>query len=131
MLALDGDRVVGGAMIGLPDAAASMIQFFDSGAPAPTDRLALLFGRALPGATPTADPGRLPASAVVCRCNTVTKGALVAAWRAGAREVAELGRVTRATTGCGSCAEAVQGICGWLAESDPPALTPVRAEGAA
>jgi assimilatory nitrate reductase electron transfer subunit len=130
-LALHGDRVVGGAMIGLPDAAASMIQFFDTGMPAPADRLGLLLGRALPGAPETADPGHLPASAVVCRCNTVTKGALVAAWRAGATDVPALSRATRAGTGCGSCGDTVRGICAWLAESDPPVISPVREEGAA
>ena len=130
-LALRDDRVVGGAMIGLPEAAASMIQFYDSGRPAPSDRLGLLFGRALPAAATTADPGHLPASAVVCRCNTVTKGALVTAWRSGATDAAALARATRATTGCGSCGDAVRGICAWLAESDPPALTAVTEEGAA
>jgi assimilatory nitrate reductase electron transfer subunit len=130
-LALHGDRVVGGAMIGLPEAAASMIQYYDTGQPAPADRLGLLFGRALPGAPETADPGRLPASAVVCRCNTVTKGALVAAWRAGHTDVSALSRATRAGTGCGSCGDTVRGICAWLAESDPPTLTPVPEEGAA
>ncbi len=130
-LALQGDRVVGGTMIGLPDAAASVIQFYDTGQPAPADRLGLLLGRALPGAPETADPGRLPASAVVCRCNTVTKGALVTAWRAGATDVAALGRATRAGTGCGGCGDAVRGICSWLAESDPPSLSPVPEEGAA
>ncbi len=129
-LALHGDRIVGGAMIGLPDAAASMIQFFDTGAPAPNDRLGLLLGRALPGAPETADPGRLPATAVVCRCNTVTKGALVAAWRGGATEVGSLARATRAGTGCGSCGDAVQGICAWLADADPPEAEPIQ-EGAA
>ena len=127
-LALHGDRVVGGTMIGMPDAAASMIQFYDTGMPAPVDRLGLLLGRALPGAPETADPGRLPASAVVCRCNTVTKGALVAAWRAGATDVAALSHSTRAGTGCGSCGDAVRGICTWLAESDPPVLTAVKQE---
>ena len=141
-LALHGDRVVGGAMIGLPEAASSMIQYYDTGQPAPSDRLGLLFGRALPGAPETADPGRLPASAVVCRCNSVTKGALVAAWRDGHTDVGAVARATRATTGCGGCGETVRGICAWLAESDPPTpsgaprseqtvLTPVREEGAA
>ena len=134
-LALDGDRVVGGAMIGLPDAAASMIQFYDSGSPAPSDRLGLLLGRALPGPPVTADPGHLPASAVVCRCNTVTKGALVRAWRAGATHPVALGRATRAGTGCGGCRDAVEGICAWLAASEPVDLVPVTAvpteEGAA
>jgi assimilatory nitrate reductase electron transfer subunit len=134
-LALHGDRVVSGAMIGLPEAAASMIQYYDTGQPAPTDRLGLLFGRALPGAPETADPGRLPASAVVCRCNSVTKGALVAAWRAGHTDVPALARATRATTGCGGCGDTVRGICDWLGSADPlsdtPTLTPVPEEGAA
>jgi assimilatory nitrate reductase electron transfer subunit len=108
-----------------------MIQFYDSGRPAPSDRLGLLFGRALPAAATTADPGHLPASAVVCRCNTVTKDALVTAWRSGATDAAALARATRATTGCGSCGDAVRGICAWLVESDPPALTAVTEEGAA
>jgi assimilatory nitrate reductase electron transfer subunit len=131
-LVLRADRVVGGTMIGLPDAAASMIQFYDTGVPAPTDRLALLLGRALPGAPETADPGRLPGAAVICRCNTVTKSALVAAWRDGATDVPALRRVTRAGTGCGSCGDTVAGLCAWLAGSDPPTgLRAVTEEGAA
>ena len=119
-LAFDGDRVVAGAVLGLPDAAASMVQYFDAGLPvAPADRLALLLGRALPGAPETADPGRLPNASVVCRCNTVTKGALVTAWRAGASSPAALARTTRAGTGCGSCGDAVAGICSWLERADP------------
>lgn len=133
-LAVRGDRVVGGSMIGLPDAAATMVQFYDTGMPVPQDRLGLLLGRALPGvATATTDPGHLPNAAVVCRCNTVTKGALVAAWRAGATDVGALRRTTRAGTGCGSCADTVGGICAWLAEIDPPVLVSVgrTEEGAA
>lgn len=119
-LAFDGDRVVAGAVLGLPDAAAAMVQFFDAGLPvAPADRLALLLGRALPGAAETADPGRLPNAAVVCRCNTVTKGALVAAWRGGATTPPALARATRAGTGCGSCGDTVAGICAWLRDADP------------
>ncbi|MGE3285482.1 MAG: FAD-dependent oxidoreductase [Pseudonocardia sp.] len=132
-LALRADRVVGGVAIGLPDAAASMVQFYDTGAPAPSDRLGLLLGRALPGgATETADPGRLPASAMVCRCNSVTKGALVTAWRAGATDPGALRRATRAATGCGSCGDTVAGICAWLASAEPASSEPpLRAVAAA
>lgn len=128
-LAFDGERVVAGAVLGLPDAAASMVQFFDAGlAVAPEDRLALLLGRSLPGARETADPGRLPNAAVVCRCNTVTKGALVTAWRAGATSPPALARATRAGTGCGGCGDTVAGICAWLRDADP---TPDQQEEAA
>lgn len=125
VLALRDDRVVGAVLVGLPDAAATITGLYDSGAAAPGDRLALLLGRALPGgAVEAADPGRLPGSAVVCRCNTVTKNALVTAWREGARDVEALSRRTRAATGCGSCRDAVRGIRDWLAGSDPPQEEP-------
>ncbi len=124
-LAMDGDLVVGGAMIGLPEAAASMVQYYDTGAPAPSDRLGLLLGR-IPAAM--ADPGRLPGSAVICRCSSVTKNALVTAWRAGATDAGALRRSTRAGTGCGSCADTVCGIAEWLGGADPALTTE---EGAA
>jgi assimilatory nitrate reductase electron transfer subunit len=134
-IVLRRDRLIGAIMLGVPDAAASVIQLFDSGAPAPSDRLALLLGRALPGeatsaggpASPVSSPALLPSSALICRCNTVSKGALVTAWRAGATDVDALSRVTRASTGCGSCRSAVSGICDWLAAAEPAEL----GEGAA
>jgi assimilatory nitrate reductase electron transfer subunit len=136
-IVLRDDRLVGAIMLGVPDAAASAIQLYDTGAPAPSDRLALLLGRAGEttrlgdgGPGGVVSPAQLPASAVICRCNTVSKGRLVAAWRAGATDAAALSRVTRAGTGCGSCKQAVAGICAWLAAADPQSAHPEQ-EGAA
>jgi assimilatory nitrate reductase electron transfer subunit len=116
-LVLRDERVAGAIVLGLPDAAATITQFYDRGMPAPSDRLALLLGRALPAGAAT--PVDLPASAVVCRCNTVTKGQLVKAWRDGACGVTELADSTRATTGCGSCLDTVRGITEWLSAAQP------------
>lgn len=134
-LVLRGDRLTGAIMLGAPDAAAAVIQLYDSGLPAPSDRLALLLGRALPAesgsAAASASPAHLPSSAVICRCNTVSKGRLVAAWRAGATTAAALSKATRAGTGCGSCRQAIEGVCDWL-NSAEPAESPLRAvEGGA
>jgi assimilatory nitrate reductase electron transfer subunit len=118
-LVLRADRVTGAILLGVPDAAATIIQLYDSGASAPSDRLALLLGRALPGAPVAASPGDLPASAVLCRCNTVSKGALVAAWRDGATDLAGLVDATRATTGCGGCTGAVANLIAWLDAAEP------------
>ncbi|AIJ21102.1 FAD-dependent oxidoreductase [Amycolatopsis methanolica] len=110
------ERVAGAILLGAPDAAANITHLFDRGVPVPEDRLAVLLGRALPGgATVASSPADIPAAAVVCRCNSVTKGRLVEAFRAGATDVTELASVTRATTGCGSCRDAVCGIADWLA----------------
>ncbi len=116
-LVIRDERVAGAILLGSPDAAATITQLYDRGTPAPSDRLALLLGRALPAGS-AASPADLPAAATVCRCNTVTKRRLVAAWRSGARSTADLVSATRATTGCGGCRDAVRGIADWLAAAD-------------
>ncbi|MGC4118821.1 MAG: (2Fe-2S)-binding protein [Myxococcales bacterium] len=61
----------------------------------------------------------------MCNCNGVSKGALLAAVRAGCRTVKALGEKTRAGTGCGSCKGAVQTLLeaasGEAAQEDPAA----------
>jgi assimilatory nitrate reductase electron transfer subunit len=119
-LLLRDNRVAGAIMLGDNPAVGTVIQLFDRGAPVPADRRALLLGRALgSAAAPVVEsPARIPDAATVCQCNTVSKGALVAAWRAGARSVAEVVAATRATTGCGSCQDAVCGLVDWLSGID-------------
>ncbi|MCA1654997.1 MAG: FAD-dependent oxidoreductase [Pseudonocardiaceae bacterium] len=115
-LVIRDERVAGAILLGSPDAAATITQLYDRGLPAPSDRLALLVGRAMPAAA--ASPADLPAAATVCRCNTVSKRQLITAWRGGARSAAELASATRATTGCGGCTDAVRGIADWLTSTD-------------
>ncbi|HXT90610.1 MAG TPA: (2Fe-2S)-binding protein, partial [Trebonia sp.] len=124
-LVLSEDRVVGAVLIGLPDAAAGIVQLYDRDAPAPADRLALLLGRALPPeAGGVSGPGALPDYAVVCRCNMVTKGQLRDAWYRGACGRAALSAATRAATGCGTCGDDLDALAVWLAETDPSQASP-------
>ncbi|MEV8631572.1 FAD-dependent oxidoreductase [Streptosporangium sp. NPDC051023] len=108
-LSLADDRVIGAIVLGLPDAAATLTQLYDTGLPAPCDRPALLLGRALPRAAAD-DPARLPDSTVICRCNSVTKAALADAARSVGGDVAALVEATRATTGCGDCLRTVRNL---------------------
>jgi assimilatory nitrate reductase electron transfer subunit len=119
LLVRDG-RLAGAILLGDNPTMGSVIQLFDRGAPLPDDRRALLLGRAVgEAAVPHAQsPALMPDAAVVCQCNTVSKGALVAAWRTGARSLPELVTATRATTGCGSCRDAVCGLADWLSTVD-------------
>src|SRR5262249_18321863 len=117
-LVLRDERVAGAIILGLPEAAATLTQLFDSRAPVPTDRLGLLIGRGM-GDSGQVPPALLPARALICRCNSVTKAQLTVAWLAGARTVTAQAAATRATTGCGSCADTVAGLCEWLASADP------------
>ncbi|MEE1940137.1 FAD-dependent oxidoreductase [Streptomyces sp. TRM 70361] len=106
-LTLDGGRIAGGVLLGLPRAIAAVSQLHDRDQPVPAGRLALLLGSAAP------EPGRveLPDDTVLCFCNNVTRGALAAAWHEGARDLPALAAATRATTGCGTCADDVRRLC--------------------
>lgn len=118
-LVLDGDRLAGAIMLGDNPAVGTVIQLFDRGAPVPSDRRALLLGRALgTPVAPAQTPALMPDGATVCQCNNVSKGALVGCWRDGARDLDAVVSRTRATTGCGTCRDAVEGIVGWLSAVD-------------
>lgn len=120
-LVLHSDRLVGAILLGVGDAAGALTQLYDSGSAVPRDRLALMLGRAVTrsSAPESANLAEMPGSTVICRCNTVTKSAIVGAFRAGAVSVPAVAEATRATTGCGSCKGAVEGLCSWLRSSEP------------
>lgn len=114
------DRLVGAVMLGNPEVVGTLSQYFDGATPVPSDRMTLLLGHLVGGATESANPSTMPDAAVICRCNTVTKKHLVTAWRAGAHTPTSMAEKTRATTGCGSCVGVVEGLCEWLHRVDPP-----------
>jgi assimilatory nitrate reductase electron transfer subunit len=113
-----GERLVAATCVGAGDLAADLAAAFDRGTPVPLDPAALLV-RSAGGPPAEASPTLLPSRATVCRCNGVTKGDVVQAWEDGAGTVAEVAAGTRATTGCGGCRGAVEGILGWLADGEP------------
>ncbi|MEU7851078.1 FAD-dependent oxidoreductase [Micromonospora parva] len=124
-LRIRDERLIGAILLGDNPAVGTVIQLFDRGHPVPTDRRALLLGRALGavGATPAASPALMPDAATVCQCNTVSKGALVRSWRSGARTVDAVVAATRAGTGCGGCRDAVSGIVDWLSQAESVEVT--------
>ncbi|MDE3722160.1 FAD-dependent oxidoreductase [Nocardiopsis sp. N85] len=105
------DRLVGSVLLGFPEAAATLSQLHDTGAPVPADRLALLQG-AVPA--PVGQEAGAQAAPVVCRCNAVTRDDLEQAWLDGARTRETIAAATRATTGCGGCVRDVNALLsGW------------------
>jgi len=118
-LVVRDDRLAGAILLGDNPTVGAVIQLFDRGARLPADPRSLLLGRAIgaaaaAGGASEASPALMPDAAVICQCNTVTKGALVRCWRGGARSAPDLIAGTRAGTGCGGCRAAVDGIAGWL-----------------
>jgi assimilatory nitrate reductase electron transfer subunit len=116
-LVIRDGRLVGAILLGATAAVGNLTQLFDRGGPLPGDRAGLLFP-GLSGSTVAESPVRMPDAAKVCQCNNVTKGQIRACWESGARDVEAVAAATRATTGCGGCRDAVEGIVGWLCEQE-------------
>ncbi|MEU1719836.1 FAD-dependent oxidoreductase [Nonomuraea sp. NPDC005692] len=116
-LVIRDGRLVGAILLGESDAVGTLTQLFDRGGPVPGDRAGLLFP-GLSTAPVAGSPVLMPDAAEVCRCNNVTKGQIRACWEAGARDVAGVAAATRATTGCSTCRDAVEGIVGWLCDQE-------------
>jgi NAD(P)H-nitrite reductase large subunit len=96
-------HLVGGVLIGSLDGVGLLLQFYDQNTQVPDDIEALL-GDIRPGAGPL----RLPDDAVVCQCNGVNAAEIRSTAYAGADSAADVAQRTRATTGCGGCAGAVE-----------------------
>jgi Rubredoxin NAD+ reductase C-terminal domain/Pyridine nucleotide-disulphide oxidoreductase len=82
LIVRDG-RLVGGILMGDISKAAYLMQAFDRDSPLPEERLSLLFDLGTPSQKITFD--EMPATAQVCNCNGVTKGAIGACTAAGKR----------------------------------------------
>ncbi|REF00226.1 FAD-dependent oxidoreductase [Thermomonospora umbrina] len=111
------DRLIGAILLGETGTAGTLTQLYDRAAPLPSDRLSLLFP-GINGAPVSDSPVRMPDAATVCQCNNVSKGQIRACWEHGARTVEEVAARTRASTGCGGCRDAVEGIVCWLDEQE-------------
>jgi ferredoxin-nitrate reductase len=104
-LVLDGDRLAGAVLLGDAAAARELSVLLRSAAPVP-DQVLLAPGAAGEIAAAEASP-----QDTVCSCNSVTRGEIQTAIRAGGLlTVTQVGQATRAATGCGSCAGEVEAL---------------------
>lgn len=99
-------RLAGAVVLGDPGAAAAATVAFDQQSILPPDRLRLLLSAGPAGAAPE----DLPDAARVCHCNAVTAGQIRSCAARGNRTVAAVARKTLATTGCGTCRQAVTAL---------------------
>ena len=119
--------LVGATCVGAPDVGADLVAAYTRRTPVPADPAYLLLPALPTAGASAASPAELPDGATVCRCNSVTKGAITQQWDHGCRTVDEVADATRATTGCGGCTQDVCDLLGWLGErsgaSQPGART--------
>ncbi|MFD2026907.1 FAD-dependent oxidoreductase [Promicromonospora aerolata] len=116
--------LVGATCVGDPRVAADLTAAYTRRTPVPPDPAFLLLTPVMSAAAPASSPEHMPEDAVVCRCNGVTKGDIAQSCGSGAHTVEDVARDTRATTGCGSCKDAVCGLVDWLQESEEPVPEP-------
>jgi assimilatory nitrate reductase electron transfer subunit len=93
--------LTGFVSVGLPRAGAEITLLFERRSAIPADPSALLRLDAPAAAVPVANP--LDPDATVCWCNGVTVERITTAVGAGCDTVENVGRDTRAGTGCGGC----------------------------
>lgn len=93
-------------------------RLFHSGAEVPVRRLEIFFPPA--ASAPRVTLADLPDEQQICDCNGVSKGAIVAAIRAGKCTLPAIGKATRAGTGCGSCKKIIKGLIECYADTVTP-----------
>ncbi|HVF78864.1 MAG TPA: molybdopterin-dependent oxidoreductase [Solirubrobacteraceae bacterium] len=104
-LVLEGERLTGAALVGDVSAARELSELLRTGDAVPPAMLESGAARPNPEAL-AADP-----AAMLCSCNAVTVGdAQSVIRRDGLSTVAQVGRRTRATTGCGGCTADVESL---------------------
>jgi nitrite reductase (NADH) large subunit len=107
-LIIRDNRLAGALLLGDGSAAPRLLQTFDRDEELPEVRADLLFP--FSGTAPAMDAASMPDDAQVCNCNGVSKGAIVAAVKGGARTLKMVCEMTRAGTGCGACKPQVQSL---------------------
>ncbi|PSJ41426.1 nitrite reductase (NAD(P)H) [Zobellella endophytica] len=95
-----GDRLLGAVLVGDTGDYDTLLQTYLNDMPLPDHPLALLVPEDAAGGAPKA---ALPATATVCSCHNVSKGAIIEAVQGGACDVAAVKSCTKAGTGCGGC----------------------------
>jgi nitrite reductase (NADH) large subunit len=106
----DGKRVLGAVLVGDADDYGTLLTMMLNDMPLPERPESLI----LPALDGAAKPGlgvsALPASAQVCSCNNVSKGAICSAIDQGCTTLGALKTATKAATSCGGCGPLVTSI---------------------
>jgi len=102
VVSADGKQVLGAVLVGDNSYYDTLLQYAQNGLAAPADPASLILPAG--GEAPALGPAALPATATICSCHNVSKGAVCAAIDGGCADLAGVKACTRASTGCGGCA---------------------------
>ncbi|MDZ5601820.1 nitrite reductase large subunit NirB [Pseudomonas sp. RP23018S] len=102
VVSADGKQAIGAVLVGDNRYYDTLLQYIQNGLKLPADPASLILPQG--EAAPALGVDALPATATVCSCHNVTKGAICCAIDAGCGDLAALKGQTKAATGCGGCA---------------------------
>lgn len=111
-LVVSADRraVLGGVLVGEAAEYGTLLQMMLNGIPLPAQPETLILPAAASGGAKGVGVDLLPATAQICSCNSVSKGALCSAIETGATTIGALKTCTKAATSCGGCTPLVTQI---------------------
>ena len=98
----EGKKVIGAVLVGDNSYYDTLLQYVQNAIKLPADPASLILP--LSDGAPSLGADSLPATATICSCHNVTKGAICAAIDSGCAELPQLKAQTKACTGCGGCA---------------------------
>jgi nitrite reductase (NADH) large subunit len=110
VISKDGTRLLGGILVGDASDYGTWLQLMLNSMPLPLRPESLLVAGGEPGESAGLGVAALPASAQICSCNNVTKGAICAAVEAGVTTLGGMKKCTKAASSCGGCGQLVQQI---------------------
>ncbi|MDD5274414.1 MAG: nitrite reductase large subunit NirB, partial [Methylovulum sp.] len=106
----DKKRLLGAVLVGDAAEYGTLLQYCQNGIELPENPDALILPRRDDEAAPGLGPDALPASAQICSCYEVSKGAICSAIAAGCTTVNALKAETKAGTGCGGCVPLLKSV---------------------
>ncbi len=102
VVSADGKQALGAVLVGDNSYYDTLLQYVQNGIALPADPSSLILPQG--AAAPALGVDALPATATVCSCHNVSKGAICCAIDSGVSDLAGLKACTKAATGCGGCA---------------------------
>ena len=110
VVSADKTKLLGAVLVGDAADYGTLLQMALNGIPLPEHPEDLILPAREGAAAKGLGVDLLPATAMICSCNNVSKGALCQAVEAGATTVGALKKCTKAATSCGGCAALVKQV---------------------
>jgi nitrite reductase (NADH) large subunit len=108
VISSDKSKMLGAVLIGDTSEYDALLQYMLNGIDLPESPEALILPSS--GEKPTLDTNSLPNTAVICSCHNVTKGDIISAIDQGACSLNDIKTCTKASSGCGGCADLLKNV---------------------